>query len=983
MLLRLSVFFFITLSSPGAAFCSETSELEQPSEDSLLIEKMGTNSAEERDTATLAVWKKGKAILPLLEEALNSDDPELAERARRLIPRIKYGVPHDKPSVLGDFINNYTSADDMTKGEIFSNFMYRGNITPAEASAALSMLKEFPPHEMESIPPQWALEKYISILNKWTESLLDEAKVKEATELWANVEISPVIRRRYACMLHNAQLPLDKTRFSESEAKLLEAEMALLDNDPGKAETLNDGEDDYITQRIASARFDFINRWQQTLSPLGNEENCPPAELATRWIMADIGGNEDVRQKITERLIQAASAPPSVHNFLDDYPEKDELDGSNLSPLNAAKTLILLGEKEKGLTLVTQYLTTHPIEMGFANSIFLFGLMPDIDITDAGVKEDNLASILEYAEKISSAKTPLPPKVSDAQEEDDIPSEITPDECVKAQKLVLLALYLNSRGKKLEIKPYIMAHLYSTKKMERELIALNYLATLATTAPQLSFEIYADIARNNLISMDLLPVVESLLYSSQTIAEFHNTPNIVSFHDFMQSLSSAPLDRVEKTRRGLVFLGALDGNTPEEKNTLHSQAINTLKEDKAQADFTIKVMIERISSTNYLTLQDIFRFIEELDAPVLPPESSDFLSNPLRVYWLALYAPPSIQRKYVQSFRDKLQFSKLFNKNASRTDKREYPIANAPDDLSHYTPPFCQEAEYGAYLAASLLLDGKRKEAMETFRKARLYSLSDNMLRSVNLALLSLPKVNNNDFITLTTPAYATNNESDTDLSFPPLISASFGTLAAHYLHFKHKPGESCFLSYSSLLTLLSPLHINSTSPTYLSRLQMAALLSRALLAKQEGNIEQCIEFLQKARSVSPCFFMGDFYWEMHYNYPELKEYWEKWHEEDRKLALKILSKWPDYLDVKAGLIETSLLLGKYTDEAEKMLTSLEERTVRNELSLFSQYIKAYKNGDRRKAHQLGQELIVEKKDIYSRIAAPLLYSLHQPETAE
>ncbi len=57
-----------------------------------LIEQLGADAFTEREAASAALWDKGEAALPPLREASTHADPEVATRARKLIPLLEMGI---------------------------------------------------------------------------------------------------------------------------------------------------------------------------------------------------------------------------------------------------------------------------------------------------------------------------------------------------------------------------------------------------------------------------------------------------------------------------------------------------------------------------------------------------------------------------------------------------------------------------------------------------------------------------------------------------------------------------------------------------------------------------------------------------------------------------------------------------------------------------------------------------------------------------
>ncbi|MBB5350188.1 tetratricopeptide (TPR) repeat protein [Haloferula luteola] len=82
-----------------------------PLDPAALVEDLGDESYPVRVTATQELWSMGKPVLPFLDEAMHSADPEVVARARDLQRKIRIGLqPDDDPEWIG-WIEAYDSAD--------------------------------------------------------------------------------------------------------------------------------------------------------------------------------------------------------------------------------------------------------------------------------------------------------------------------------------------------------------------------------------------------------------------------------------------------------------------------------------------------------------------------------------------------------------------------------------------------------------------------------------------------------------------------------------------------------------------------------------------------------------------------------------------------------------------------------------------------------------------------------------------------------
>ena len=83
-----------------------------------LVEQLGAESYQDRETAQKELWQLGKKALEKLKEAAKSKDPEISDRAKQLIARIELGVTPDTPKELVETLQKYHESDEQQKGQI-------------------------------------------------------------------------------------------------------------------------------------------------------------------------------------------------------------------------------------------------------------------------------------------------------------------------------------------------------------------------------------------------------------------------------------------------------------------------------------------------------------------------------------------------------------------------------------------------------------------------------------------------------------------------------------------------------------------------------------------------------------------------------------------------------------------------------------------------------------------------------------------------
>jgi len=83
-----------------------------------LVDQLGGKSHEERESATKKLWELGPKAIAELEKAAKSDDPEIKDRAKKLLQRIKLGIMPGMPKETIEKLEKFSNADDQTKGKM-------------------------------------------------------------------------------------------------------------------------------------------------------------------------------------------------------------------------------------------------------------------------------------------------------------------------------------------------------------------------------------------------------------------------------------------------------------------------------------------------------------------------------------------------------------------------------------------------------------------------------------------------------------------------------------------------------------------------------------------------------------------------------------------------------------------------------------------------------------------------------------------------
>ncbi|MGC4017584.1 MAG: hypothetical protein QM755_24175 [Luteolibacter sp.] len=74
------------------------------------ISRLGDDNFRVREEATKKLWNMGPAIMPRLQEAAKSSDPEVVKRASYLLRRIDYDISPDTPQEITDLVDKFSKA---------------------------------------------------------------------------------------------------------------------------------------------------------------------------------------------------------------------------------------------------------------------------------------------------------------------------------------------------------------------------------------------------------------------------------------------------------------------------------------------------------------------------------------------------------------------------------------------------------------------------------------------------------------------------------------------------------------------------------------------------------------------------------------------------------------------------------------------------------------------------------------------------------
>jgi predicted Zn-dependent protease len=109
------------------------------------VQQLGDNDFAAREEASKKLWEAGEAAEAALQEAVKSEDAEVARRARELVNKFKWGIYPDTPPKVVELITAYQTAEPNVKANIIGDLFKSGppgtkallKIAAAEPDAAL------------------------------------------------------------------------------------------------------------------------------------------------------------------------------------------------------------------------------------------------------------------------------------------------------------------------------------------------------------------------------------------------------------------------------------------------------------------------------------------------------------------------------------------------------------------------------------------------------------------------------------------------------------------------------------------------------------------------------------------------------------------------------------------------------------------------------------------------------------------------------
>lgn len=915
---------------------AETTPIDE--EKKSLINKLGAENVDDRDKAEQEIWKRGKEFLPFLQQAASSEDPEIAERASRIIPKIILALKPDKSSVLGEFADKYAVANADDRSEMMGEFLERDELTAAEIKAALRMQVSMATAQEEARLNDWQLQKLGSLLQKESSELIFKGKVDSAAELWSDIDFSPHIRHKYVSMLFNAGKPFDKSRFLEEESRLAEAELALLAGDLEKARPLVPNGDTYLTQRIMAADFNLEEKWKTALESLSLEGTTIQEKnlLPVLWASARSKGDRETQQKAIALISQVASReePQTLDdiNFEDGYPESAPVP---YGKLEAASLLLACGAVDLASRLITNSLpdATPDKTMSMGYSIVRF---PGFDPKLLGATNNTPEALTELAASICPL-VPLPEPSGQQvplSKENKMPSQA---DLITMMRLLTVGNYMDARGEGHRITPYILSHLQKTSDASRNILSQYYTIALnAFEARLLAYDVFRECVKRGLIPEQSQEVCElNIAYGN--FRSRNTRKQWDSLYPLAAALVSNPKDRLERLDALYLLLGLLPDPEEKQKELLAKVKKYLQEHNKDEGiDLTAQTLTALLIKNRQDAL-DILSVSDALGRPILlnkndfAPESDQLIS------FLLKSGSEQQKEAYRKALEEKI---KVFPSSEQEEED---------GDL----------AQWSEYL--SLLQEEKNPAlAEQTRKKARLYSTSETESRVRNAFCSSLTQ-SAEQILKRAFPCYVVDaDDAKNDTYTMPQYRANQGI----YLIFPCQQAglykQTWYFVESVLDEITSSPVFNVISPDNILILRGLSEINRGMVEYKNGQKEKAMESFHMAHQLLRGIQRFYFYTTLLQAYPELKESCLQWYKEDLSQMDFNRKHWPNASDWRDELIFSGLILGQDAEVLDEIYSTYPEKA---KVEPYYRACVEYHKGNKEKAIQLitGQE----KKDIY------------------
>lgn len=924
-------------------------------EKDLLIKQLGADNVEDRDKAEQIIWKRGKEFLPLLETASSSDDPEIAERANRLIPKISLALKPDKSTDLGEFSDKYSVANADDRSEMISEFLERESLTAREIKAALRMQIKMAGSPEEAMLNDWQLQKLGKLLQKESTKLIFEGKMDDAMELWNDIDFSPQIRHKYVAMLFHAGKPLDKSRFEDMDIRAAEAELALLEGNVEKARTLAPEGDTYLAQRIIAADFDLGAKWKLALASTSLDDSTiqMKSQLPLLWADARSKGDKETQEKAIAQIIEFKPTEEGEALLLEEVNPDDGFPGEEVIPygkIEAANLLIACGEEEPAARLIMETLpeATPEKTLSIAYSIVR---SPKFDPKLLGARDNTPEAIVELAATLSPLEKIPAPKKNTAPATTDNKSPSQADMATMV-KLLCIGNYMDARGEGSQITPYILSHIIKVPRSSRNILAQYYIIALnAFGAKDLAYDLFRMVAERDIIPEQSQEICElNIAYGN------FRSRNTRKQWDALYPLASVLVNDPKNRAERLDALFCLLKVIPDKDNkrpAFLKKAQEYLKNHSK--DEGMDLLAETLTALllKYDTnSQNVLSIPETLGRPVLL-DKNDFIPQADQLIALILKSGSEpLKESYRQTLTKKGSTSPEANDN-----RQEDP------------------AQWNEYL--SLFLETKDPAlAQKMKQKARFLSTSETESRSRN-AFCSYQTGSARELLKRAFPSYIVELDDALNDSYSsPQFKGAQGAFMINPCLRDSLYKEACFFVESTMEEITTSPVFNIMMPSHLVLIRGMGELSRGLLEYREGKKEQAMESFELANRLLSGSTRLQVYLLILSDYPELKELCTKWFEQDYSKMASNKKHWPNDQEWQNELIFPGLILNHRTEEMRKLF---ENHPKKESLSPLYEALNEFLKGNREKAITLMEDYDKAQTESYAKLLIKLFRSTYDP----
>jgi tetratricopeptide (TPR) repeat protein len=146
MKLAQAIFFYLV--------CAAVTLSATPSSDDIAraVKDLGAEAFKDREAATRFLWEAGADAREALEKVRDDPDPEVSQRARRLLRNIEYGIRPDTPQRVRDLVLEFETAREDARSRIVEDLVRAGPVA-YQPLAALGRWEPDPERRMATFWP--------------------------------------------------------------------------------------------------------------------------------------------------------------------------------------------------------------------------------------------------------------------------------------------------------------------------------------------------------------------------------------------------------------------------------------------------------------------------------------------------------------------------------------------------------------------------------------------------------------------------------------------------------------------------------------------------------------------------------------------------------------------------------------------------------------------------------------------------------------